>query len=277
MVLAFMTVSAAFGDSTLRGLTALFIGLALGLIGIDQLTGQARLAFGLPDLLDGIAVTTLAVALFAIGETLAVVGRKAHGGREGRGGQGLGLDDAGRTGSAPGSPGCAARRSASRSAPCRPAAPTSASFLSYAAEKQLRQASRGVRPWRHRGRRRPGSRQQCLGRRHAGAAADARPADHGDRGDHAGRLPAVRPAAGTAAVRQQCAAGLGPDRQPAGRQPHAAGAQPAADRPLGEAADHPAALALCRHPRLRDAGHDRRRRLDLHARSASRFPSSSAC
>lgn len=73
MVLAFMTVSAAFGESTLRGLTALFVGLALGLVGIDLQTGQARLAFGVPDLLDGIEVTTLAVALFAIGETLTVV------------------------------------------------------------------------------------------------------------------------------------------------------------------------------------------------------------
>ena len=79
MVLAFMTVSAAFGDSTLRGLTALFIGLALGLIGIDLQTGQARLAFGIPDLLDGIEVTTLAVALFAIGETLSVAAAHASG------------------------------------------------------------------------------------------------------------------------------------------------------------------------------------------------------
>jgi len=79
MVLAFMTVSAAFGDSTLRGLTALFIGLALGLIGIDLQTGQARLAFGIPDLLDGIEVTTLAVALFAIGETLSVAASHASG------------------------------------------------------------------------------------------------------------------------------------------------------------------------------------------------------
>lgn len=70
MVLAFITVSAAFGDSPLRGLTALFIGLGLGIIGIDQQTGQTRLAFGILDLLDGIEVTTLAVALFAIGETL---------------------------------------------------------------------------------------------------------------------------------------------------------------------------------------------------------------
>src|SRR5690606_18219606 len=54
-------------------LPALFVGLALGLVGIDLQTGQARLAFGVPDLLDGIEVTTLAVALFAIGETLTVV------------------------------------------------------------------------------------------------------------------------------------------------------------------------------------------------------------
>ncbi|MBD0413420.1 tripartite tricarboxylate transporter permease [Oryzicola mucosus] len=76
MLLAFMTVSAAFGDSTLRGITSLLVGLGLGLIGIDQLTGQARLTFGMPNLFDGISVTTLAVALFAIGETLAVVSSK---------------------------------------------------------------------------------------------------------------------------------------------------------------------------------------------------------
>jgi len=76
MVLAFITVSAAFGDSALRGLTALFIGLGLGLIGIDLQTGQARLSFGIPDLLDGIEVTTLAVALFAIGETLKIASDK---------------------------------------------------------------------------------------------------------------------------------------------------------------------------------------------------------
>lgn len=76
MVLAFVTVSAAFGDSALRGITALFIGLGLGVIGIDLQSGQARLAFGIPDLLDGIEVTTLAVALFAIGETLAIAAQR---------------------------------------------------------------------------------------------------------------------------------------------------------------------------------------------------------
>jgi len=73
MVLAFITVSATFGESPLRGLISLFLGLALGLMGIDKLTGQSRLTFGLPELLDGVEVTTLAVGLFAIGEALYVV------------------------------------------------------------------------------------------------------------------------------------------------------------------------------------------------------------
>ncbi len=79
MVLAFVTVSAALGDSALRGLTALFIGLALATVGIDLQTGQARMTFGIPDLLDGIEVTTLAVALFAVGETLKMAASPSAG------------------------------------------------------------------------------------------------------------------------------------------------------------------------------------------------------
>lgn len=78
MCVAFVTVSATFGDSPVRGLTSLFIGLTLGLVGIDKLTGQARLAFGIPELLDGVEVTTLAVGLFAVGEALYVASRRHH-------------------------------------------------------------------------------------------------------------------------------------------------------------------------------------------------------
>jgi putative tricarboxylic transport membrane protein len=78
MVLAFVTVSAAFGDSTRKGLVSLFLGLALAIIGIDGLTGQARLSFGVPQLLDGVEVTTLAVAMFAIGEALFVAAQGAR-------------------------------------------------------------------------------------------------------------------------------------------------------------------------------------------------------
>src|SRR5574341_346467 len=72
MVFAFITVSAVLGSSTVRGLTSLFLGLFLGLIGIDSQTGQARFAFGVPELLDGVDVVVLAVGLFAVGEALYV-------------------------------------------------------------------------------------------------------------------------------------------------------------------------------------------------------------
>src|SRR6187431_1745718 len=42
MVLALTTVTAVLGDSLVRGLASLFLGLALGLVGIDLQTGQAR-------------------------------------------------------------------------------------------------------------------------------------------------------------------------------------------------------------------------------------------
>ncbi len=70
MVLSFMTVSAAFGGSVLRGLTSLFIGLTIGLVGTDKLTGQTRLAFGVPEMSDNISIAIVAVGLFAIGETM---------------------------------------------------------------------------------------------------------------------------------------------------------------------------------------------------------------
>ena len=70
MIVAFTTVSSVLGESTLRGLVSLFAGLAIGLVGIDNQTGQARFAFGTPQLLDGIEVVTVAVGLFAVGETL---------------------------------------------------------------------------------------------------------------------------------------------------------------------------------------------------------------
>ncbi len=75
MVLAFVTVSAVLGNSAVRGLTSLFFGIWLGLIGIDNQTGQARFAFGLLELLDGINVIVVAVGLFAVGETLYLVSR----------------------------------------------------------------------------------------------------------------------------------------------------------------------------------------------------------
>ena len=70
MVLAFTTVSAVLGKSTLRGMTALFVGLAVGCVGLDQITGQVRYTGGIPEFMDGIEVVLVAVGLFAVGECL---------------------------------------------------------------------------------------------------------------------------------------------------------------------------------------------------------------
>ena len=70
MLLAFTTVSAVLGKSSVRGLTSLFLGLAIGLVGLDQITGQVRYTAGIPELMDGLEVVLVAVGLFAVGECL---------------------------------------------------------------------------------------------------------------------------------------------------------------------------------------------------------------
>lgn len=70
ILLAFTTVSSVLGQSTLRGVVSLMLGLAVGLIGIDQISGQARFTLGIPELVDGIEVVLVAVGLFAVGEAM---------------------------------------------------------------------------------------------------------------------------------------------------------------------------------------------------------------
>jgi putative tricarboxylic transport membrane protein len=70
MVLAFVAVTSVLGSSWIRGFSSLLIGLTIGLVGIDQVTGQQRLTFGVPQLADGIDVIVVAVGLFALGEAL---------------------------------------------------------------------------------------------------------------------------------------------------------------------------------------------------------------
>ncbi|GAA3678847.1 tripartite tricarboxylate transporter permease [Nonomuraea antimicrobica] len=78
-ILAFTAVSSVLSRSVVRGLASLGLGLVIGLVGIDQQTGQARLTLGIPQLLDGIDVVIVAVGLFAVGEALYVASRLRHG------------------------------------------------------------------------------------------------------------------------------------------------------------------------------------------------------
>ncbi|TIV70497.1 MAG: tripartite tricarboxylate transporter permease [Mesorhizobium sp.] len=79
MVLAFITVSAVLGSSSVRGLTSLFVGFVIGMIGVDLQTGQPRFTFGMGELLDGVDVIVVAVGLFAVGETLYMASRRYAG------------------------------------------------------------------------------------------------------------------------------------------------------------------------------------------------------
>jgi putative tricarboxylic transport membrane protein len=83
MVLSLVAVSAALGNSVLRGLLALAVGMLFGLVGIDLQTGQPRFTFGQASLLDGIEVTVAAVGIFAVGEALYL----AWQGRESKAGE----------------------------------------------------------------------------------------------------------------------------------------------------------------------------------------------
>jgi putative tricarboxylic transport membrane protein len=70
IVLGFTTISSVLGKTPARGMLSLFLGLTLGVVGIDLQTGQARFTMGFLPLLDGIHVVVVAVGLFAVGETL---------------------------------------------------------------------------------------------------------------------------------------------------------------------------------------------------------------
>lgn len=77
-VLAFTSVSVVMGGSLARGLLSLCIGLGLAMIGVDYQSGQARLAYDVPQLLDGVGITIVLVAMFAVGEILYVSSRRSR-------------------------------------------------------------------------------------------------------------------------------------------------------------------------------------------------------
>ena len=69
LVLAYMS-----GGSMLKALAMAALGLLLGMIGIDQMTGYFRFAYGVVELGDGIGVVPVAVGLFGLAEILATAG-----------------------------------------------------------------------------------------------------------------------------------------------------------------------------------------------------------
>src|SRR5205809_4976146 len=69
LVLAYMS-----SGSMLKSLAMAALGLLLGMIGIDQMTGYFRYAYGVVELGDGLGVVPVAVGLFGVAEILATAG-----------------------------------------------------------------------------------------------------------------------------------------------------------------------------------------------------------
>lgn len=70
MLVALSAVTSLSGTSVPKALFATLFGLALGLVGTDNQTGQMRLTFGISELEGGIDVVLGAIGLFAVGEVL---------------------------------------------------------------------------------------------------------------------------------------------------------------------------------------------------------------
>jgi putative tricarboxylic transport membrane protein len=70
LVLAYMNTG-----SMLKGLAMAVLGLLLGMIGIDQMSGYFRFAYGVTELADGIGVVPVAVGLFGLAEILLTAGQ----------------------------------------------------------------------------------------------------------------------------------------------------------------------------------------------------------
>ncbi|WXJ81474.1 hypothetical protein MHLNE_08250 [Moorella humiferrea] len=75
MFMALSLVISLSGKALLKGLIATALGLLVAMIGLDPLTGEARLTFGSVSLMAGINFISVIIGLFAIGEVLINVER----------------------------------------------------------------------------------------------------------------------------------------------------------------------------------------------------------
>ena len=71
MLLGLTTVTLLTGDNPVKGYISMLLGLMLATVGFDIISGDARFAFGIPEMMDGIDFLPVAIGLFGLGEVLA--------------------------------------------------------------------------------------------------------------------------------------------------------------------------------------------------------------
>jgi putative tricarboxylic transport membrane protein len=75
LLLGLLALAYMSGGSMLKSLAMAALGLLLGMIGIDPMTGFSRFTYGLVELGDGIGVVPVAVGLFGLSEILLTAGQ----------------------------------------------------------------------------------------------------------------------------------------------------------------------------------------------------------
>ena len=73
MLLGLLAGSTLAKGSPIKGVSMTILGLVLGIVGSDPNSGEQRLTFGLPQLADGVEIVALALGLFGIAEFLKSV------------------------------------------------------------------------------------------------------------------------------------------------------------------------------------------------------------
>ena len=71
MLLGLTTVTLLTGDNPVKAYISMVFGLMLAMVGFDIISGDARFAFGIPEMMDGIDFLPVAIGLFGLGEVLA--------------------------------------------------------------------------------------------------------------------------------------------------------------------------------------------------------------
>lgn len=73
MMLGLSAISVLTGDSPSKGYTMAFLGLTLGVVGLDPMDGSQRFTYGNLQLMDGVDFLPVAVGLFGLGAVLSMV------------------------------------------------------------------------------------------------------------------------------------------------------------------------------------------------------------
>ena len=77
MLLGLIASVVLVDGAPLKGVAMVVIGLLLGLMGTDVMSGHIRFAFGVPYLYDGVGLVVIAMGLFGVAEVIASIGQAA--------------------------------------------------------------------------------------------------------------------------------------------------------------------------------------------------------